>query len=293
LGPNAQALRELAQVLLESRVDALRDQGLVVLAHALSLHPQDASLWLLRGTHHATLFQHEAARADFKQALTLEPALEEAHCAAACSLAALGQPEQALQELRARVAVAEAAEAAEAGASQHPVHAEPRPRQPRQARDAALRHKSQAFVLRTQGWLVEAEDALRRALADDAASSTEWSLGAVLLTQGRYAEGWAVWRRLGLAHGQAAWLWHQALAQGARPWDGSVATAVGRTLLVVAENGLGDTVQFARFLPALQAQGVQISSHLLTMLPYVATIVVLALISRNAAFIRVNNDNII
>lgn len=255
LGPNAQALRELAQVLLESRVDALRDQGLVVLAHALSLHPQDATLWLLRGTHYATLFQHEAARADFKQALALDPALEDAHGAAACSLAALGQPEQALQELQAR---AEVAEAAEAGASQHPVHAEPRPRQPRQARDAALRHKSQAFVLRTQGRLAEAEDALRRALADDAAPSTEWSLGAVLLTQGRYAEGWAVWRRLGLAHGQAAWLWHQALAQGARPWDGSVASAVGRTLLVVAENGLGDTVQFARFLPALQAQGVQV-----------------------------------
>jgi len=38
----------------------------------------------------------------------------------------------------------------------------------------------------------------------------------------------------------------------------------------------------------LQAQGVQISSHLLTMLPYVATVVVLALISRNAAFIRLN-----
>jgi general nucleoside transport system permease protein len=38
----------------------------------------------------------------------------------------------------------------------------------------------------------------------------------------------------------------------------------------------------------LQAQGVQISSHLLTMLPYIATIVVLALISRNAAFIRLN-----
>jgi simple sugar transport system permease protein len=38
----------------------------------------------------------------------------------------------------------------------------------------------------------------------------------------------------------------------------------------------------------LQAQGVQIASHFLTMLPYLATIVVLALISRNAAFIRVN-----
>jgi simple sugar transport system permease protein len=38
----------------------------------------------------------------------------------------------------------------------------------------------------------------------------------------------------------------------------------------------------------LQAQGVQISSHLLTMMPYVATVVVLALISRNIAFIRLN-----
>jgi general nucleoside transport system permease protein len=38
----------------------------------------------------------------------------------------------------------------------------------------------------------------------------------------------------------------------------------------------------------LQASGVQISAHLLTMLPYVATIVVLALISRNTAFIRSN-----
>jgi len=38
----------------------------------------------------------------------------------------------------------------------------------------------------------------------------------------------------------------------------------------------------------LQAGGVQISSHLLTMLPYLATIIVLALISRNVAFIRLN-----
>jgi simple sugar transport system permease protein len=38
----------------------------------------------------------------------------------------------------------------------------------------------------------------------------------------------------------------------------------------------------------LQAGGVQISSHLLTMLPYIATILVLALISRNVAFIRLN-----
>jgi len=38
----------------------------------------------------------------------------------------------------------------------------------------------------------------------------------------------------------------------------------------------------------LQGEGVQIASQFLTMLPYLATIVVLVLISRNASFIRVN-----
>ena len=38
----------------------------------------------------------------------------------------------------------------------------------------------------------------------------------------------------------------------------------------------------------LQGEGVQISSQFLTMLPYLATILVLVLISRNATFIRVN-----
>jgi general nucleoside transport system permease protein len=39
---------------------------------------------------------------------------------------------------------------------------------------------------------------------------------------------------------------------------------------------------------ALQGEGVQMPSQVLTMLPYVATIVVLVLISRNASFIRIN-----
>jgi general nucleoside transport system permease protein len=38
----------------------------------------------------------------------------------------------------------------------------------------------------------------------------------------------------------------------------------------------------------LQGQGVQVASQLMSMLPYIATIVVLALISRNPAFIRLN-----
>ncbi|HSQ70978.1 MAG TPA: ABC transporter permease, partial [Rubrivivax sp.] len=38
----------------------------------------------------------------------------------------------------------------------------------------------------------------------------------------------------------------------------------------------------------LQGQGVDVPSQVLTMLPYLATIVVLVMISRNAAWIRAN-----
>ena len=38
----------------------------------------------------------------------------------------------------------------------------------------------------------------------------------------------------------------------------------------------------------LQNQGVEVASQFLSMLPYLATILVLVLISRNATFIRVN-----
>ena len=38
----------------------------------------------------------------------------------------------------------------------------------------------------------------------------------------------------------------------------------------------------------LQGEGVQVASQFLSMLPYVATIVVLVAISRNAAWIRAN-----
>jgi simple sugar transport system permease protein len=38
----------------------------------------------------------------------------------------------------------------------------------------------------------------------------------------------------------------------------------------------------------LQAQGVQIASQFMSMLPYLATVAVLVLISRNATWIRVN-----
>lgn len=78
--------------------------------------------------------------------------------------------------------------------------------------------------------------------------------GESLLCLGRFEEGWVdyEWR---MKH--PGW---QARIGGynfSQPlWDGS--PLAGKTLLVCAEQGLGDTLQFCRYLPLLHAQGARI-----------------------------------
>ena len=82
-------------------------------------------------------------------------------------------------------------------------------------------------------------------------------------------------------------LWVEGLVAG-RGWIALALTtfATWRPVRVLLGAYLFGGVTMAQF--ALQGAGVNFSSQLLAMLPYIATIVVLALISRNAAFIRIN-----
>ena len=82
-------------------------------------------------------------------------------------------------------------------------------------------------------------------------------------------------------------LWVEGLTAG-RGWIALALTtfATWRPLRVLLGAYLFGGVTMLQF--HLQGEGVQVASPLLAMLPYVATIVVLAVISRNAAFIRVN-----
>jgi hypothetical protein len=78
---------------------------------------------------------------------------------------------------------------------------------------------------------------------------THRNLGIVLLAAGKWDRGWVEYE----------WRWRcgSGLAPGLPPrWDGS--PPAGRTLLVYAEQGNGDTLHFARYLPLLQAQGAQV-----------------------------------
>jgi len=78
-------------------------------------------------------------------------------------------------------------------------------------------------------------------------------LGQVLLAQGEFAGGWREfeWRLRGPLRE-----WSENLNALAPRWDGS--SLDGKTVLVAWEQGLGDTIQFIRYLPALAAEGARV-----------------------------------
>ncbi len=76
-----------------------------------------------------------------------------------------------------------------------------------------------------------------------------FNLSQCLLLQGVFAEGWHEyeWR------GQTSALMAQVRNFAAPQWSGEPLT--GKTILLFAEQGLGDTLQYARYIPLLMAAG--------------------------------------
>jgi tetratricopeptide (TPR) repeat protein len=170
---------------------------------------------------------HGEALASFERAIALRPGFAEAHLYRGHTLRVLERPEEALASFTTASTL-----------------------RPDLAEVFCGRAAALQDLLRPEEALASYEAALR--LVPDYAQA-RYNQGLCLLQLGRFAEGWplAEWRRR-LAQPLGA------REVGAPLWRGTESLA-GRKILVHPEQGLGDTLQFSRYVGPLLERGARVT----------------------------------
>ena len=216
--------RECRISLARALLAANQPKDAVEALEPLASEPGLAPAHCLRGTALNMLKRPGEAVAAFTLALAADPSDAEAELNLGNAYAELDDFEQAETHIRAALTLA-----------------------PNMVEAAA----SLAHLLTSLGRLDEALATSQHAIElDPACAATRWNHAITLLLGGNFADGWREfeWRKRRFP-GSFAILPEPE-------WDGGPLT--GKTILVLAEQGAGDTIQFMRYLPLLAKRASQV-----------------------------------
>ncbi|MGH7153298.1 MAG: tetratricopeptide repeat protein, partial [Acetobacteraceae bacterium] len=255
------ALMAVAAATMDATVaDRCREQALAGFQRGAELKPDDTSMHLHRGVALRSLARHEEALIAFARAGSLQPDLADAHYAAGTLLLELGRAKEALAPLRRACALRpDWAEAANAlGNARHELG----------EWDGAIADYDRAITLKPRFAFAFANRglALLRADRPDEALETlqhaetidpnlgeaHFNEALVRLTSGDFDLGWQKyeWRHRQPEDRRNAEAFVRAVRAGALN---------GRAVLLQAEQGYGDTLQFCRYASLVDATGVAVT----------------------------------
>ncbi|MFZ9299010.1 MAG: tetratricopeptide repeat protein, partial [Hylemonella sp.] len=236
-------------------------EALACFDRAIAIQPAYVEALTNRGVVLQKLGQLEQALASHEQALAIDPSYAVAHCNLGTTLKALGRLDEALASFERALSIAP--NHADALANRGTVLKElGRLDEAVACHDRAIAlkpnnshiHANRGNALKLMGKIEQALHSYDRAIAlQPDNQSANWNKSHALLLQGNLAQGWALF--------ESRW---KINARGMQPrpfvqplWLGEQNIA-GKTILLHAEQGMGDTIQFCRFARLVKALGARV-----------------------------------